>query len=420
MKYDIESSCCRVCLEVNNKQRSVHIPIEEGDESPSEMLQQITGIDFDESDYDENVPKYICKSCELGLNLAFQFRLKALRAQKLIAEHCNYKQKEHRLDYSHKNTEVKQELEAVTHIYLDISSQDAEVSTSDVKKRENDHSRMSPSTEVIEYEIVPEEFYDESELKLEEIELYEEDIQIVSDDESTYMSVNEPIDIDTDKQNNERYLENKNIPKYTKLSSKEIPKTKKLRDQKQDNEVAVSKLTIDIDDEVDHGETLESKKKYSNAKQQKMNVSHICDICGNTYSKRGRLMEHRKLHNKELKYFCELCSLGFYQREMLRKHMYSHKGGKPYKCSFCSRTFFYESVKKSHEDVHRGHKPYVCSSCNKAFAYAHTLKKHELIHAEIKLYRCDYCDKDFRLQHHLKQHEETKMHQNAVLHAKTL
>ncbi|KAI8044234.1 hypothetical protein M5D96_000385 [Drosophila gunungcola] len=147
---------------------------------------------------------------------------------------------------------------------------------------------------------------------------------------------------------------------------------------------------------------------------------YICDVCGNFYEKRGRMMEHRRRHDAVCQYACELCDAKFQVREQLRKHMYSHTGSKPFKCSYCSRQFFYESVLKSHENVHRGVKPYVCKVCDKAFAYAHSLTKHELIHTDIKLYRCDYCHKDFRLLHHMRQHEETKLHQNAVMLAESM
>lgn len=34
-------------------------------------------------------------------------------------------------------------------------------------------------------------------------------------------------------------------------------------------------------------------------------IGYICDICGNIFSKRGRMTEHRQRHDKELKYNCE-------------------------------------------------------------------------------------------------------------------
>lgn len=46
------------------------------------------------------------------------------------------------------------------------------------------------------------------------------------------------------------------------------------------------------------------KRKYcNNSKRDKFN--YICDICGNVYDKRSRMMEHRQRHDKELKYICE-------------------------------------------------------------------------------------------------------------------
>lgn len=44
MRDEILANCCRICLGRSRKLRSLYTPAEEGEVSPSEMLQLIAGI----------------------------------------------------------------------------------------------------------------------------------------------------------------------------------------------------------------------------------------------------------------------------------------------------------------------------------------------------------------------------------------
>ncbi|XP_011184137.2 zinc finger protein 484 [Zeugodacus cucurbitae] len=407
---DVVPRSCRVCLTRTPKLRSLYQPLDEGEEPPNEMLRLIAGITLEEADIFETLPKCICRNCELSLSLAYQFRIKVLHTHQIIEAYrkqvCSANDNEGKANQSlHTSVKVEfedmdNEIEATEEVYLheesinngkEMKVEMLEMSFSDIDEINVDNEEEQQMLELNEDECKPEyleEFYNESNIEAS-----------ISETELQLQEENQHNNAESDDTKTEELYPTKNTTTTTNKSNEECDKK------------VNSQLCTNGDSEVKKP----AKKSYYKKKiKTNDNKAHICDICGNIYAKRGRMMEHRRRHDKELRYACELCDKRFHLREKLRKHMYIHKGGKPFKCSFCSRTFFYESVRKAHEAIHSGLKPYVCDVCNKAFAYAHALGKHKLIHADVKLYHCDYCDKDFRLQHHMKQHIETKLHQNAV------
>ncbi|XP_053966277.1 zinc finger protein 616 [Anastrepha ludens] len=446
---NVVPNSCRVCLKRSTKLRSLYKPLDEGEEPPNEMLRLITGVELEEVDVCEGLPKFICKNCELSLSLAYQFRVKVLRTHQIL-----------------QNLRVSDEARVETND-----------STTTSVKVELDYwaNGNAPSDEVY---INEEQVQNSKDMKVEVLELSFSDIDAINieDEEQEILALNEE-DEEINEECKPEYLDDIEFDNDAETASMSAPETvseAEEHDSQGDQSLFNYDMKVEPDDDAISEEATAEEKKLApvniksenkcwdlrsacenaaqmgkrksptksttnNKGKQKQqptksvqeaeilgataekssrstirNAAHICDICGNIYAKRGRMMEHRRRHDKELRFACELCDKRFHLREKLRKHMFLHTGGKPYKCSFCSRTFFYESVKKAHETVHSGVKPYVCDECNKAFAYAHALSKHKLIHADIKLYHCEYCGKDFRLQHHMKQHIETKLHQNAV------
>ncbi|XP_067619973.1 zinc finger protein 3 homolog isoform X2 [Eurosta solidaginis] len=383
---------CRVCLKRAAKLRSLYKPLDEGEEPPNEMLRLIAGVELETPDIYETLPKCICKSCELSLSMAYQFREKVIRTHQIIERPNAVKEElvevitpndfndENALNDGH-NREMKEET-------LELSITEIDILDTDNNEEEMLEINIE---EDMEEECKPEYLYEEEYFNNGDTSrsptTFPEDEKDATEDGVIY---NYELEIAHSNEDVKEIAVEENSPEQDRAQkepAKEFPE-------------------------------FEQKIQLSTTASEKNNTAHICDICGNIYAKRGRMMEHRRRHDKELRFACELCDKRFHLREKLRKHMFLHTGGKPYKCSFCSRTFFYESVRKAHEAVHSGIKPYVCDECNKAFAYAHALAKHKLIHADIKLYHCEYCGKDFRLQHHMKQHVYTKLHQNAVYAAK--
>lgn len=80
--------------------------------------------------------------------------------------------------------------------------------------------------------------------------------------------------------------------------------------------------------------------------------SHLCVICGKTFSRIGNLRIHQR----------------------------SHTGEKPYGCVQCGRRFSQAGDLKKHKRVHTGEKPYYCHQCGKSFSRGENLKRHQKIH----------------------------------------
>ncbi|XP_068160776.1 zinc finger protein 569-like [Antennarius striatus] len=80
--------------------------------------------------------------------------------------------------------------------------------------------------------------------------------------------------------------------------------------------------------------------------------SHLCVICGKTFSRVGNLRIHQRCHT----------------------------GEKPYGCVQCGRRFSQAGDLKKHKRVHTGEKPYYCNQCGKSFSRGENLKRHQKVH----------------------------------------
>ncbi|EDW34102.1 GL21751 [Drosophila persimilis] len=373
MPIEFGPKTCRVCLEESPRLQRLDETREEGEETPNEMLIQLLGVSYSKLNDKENIPQGICKTCKVELNMAFQFREKALVKQGRIEEYCRELGMFDEADemfIKEEDSQGESEIQGEETLYILEEGEPLE------------------KTEGGDYVLMEEGEEQEHELGQEEQQ--EDQEQEIITDNVEYLEDNYSIDMN---------------PEHS-----EVHETKSFEETPTQQMVLTEAANASI-----KSKRGRSRRADNLRASNVMKGGYICDICGNYYEKRGRMMEHRRRHDTVCQYQCELCDAEFHVREQLRKHMYSHTGSKPFKCSWCSRQFFYESVLKAHENVHRGIKPYVCKLCDKPFAYSHSLTKHELIHSDIKLYRCDYCQKDFRLLHHMRQHEETKCHQNAVM-----
>ncbi|EDW68245.1 zinc finger and SCAN domain-containing protein 31 isoform X1 [Drosophila virilis] len=399
MRAELGPNTCRVCLEPSQRLQRIDESREEGEETPNEMLIQLLGISFSKLNGKEQIPDGICKPCKVELNMAFQFREKALRKQAEIEEYC----RELGLLDEAEDYIVKEEFGAQHHPQVEDDEMNDFVMNDNQSPGEADVDDNVQSDEFLEVD----GSHEQQEVITDDIEYLEDNYTIEMNPEHDEVVLESKYD-DTVTHSDIKMRRGR-----TRLGMNIV----KSEHEELQHSYGMSAGVVDIKPRRGRARPGLNSLRTSDGTEK---GGYVCDVCGNFYEKRGRMMEHRRRHDAVCQYQCELCDAKFQVREQLRKHMYSHTGSKPFKCSFCSRQFFYESVLKSHENVHRGIKPYVCKVCDKAFAYAHSLTKHELIHSDIKLYRCDYCQKDFRLLHHMRQHEETKCHQNAVMLAETL
>ncbi|GAA5836671.1 hypothetical protein JCM11251_002692 [Rhodosporidiobolus azoricus] len=116
---------------------------------------------------------------------------------------------------------------------------------------------------------------------------------------------------------------------------------------------------------------------------------------GEDYSKESKTTQatidaakRRRNSNAVAKFVCELCGETFTRRYNLRGHQRAHAGEKPYKCSY--------------------------EGCDKAFARAHDCKRHELLHLGVRKYHCSPCKRDFVRLDALHRHHRSEVGQACV------
>lgn len=74
----------------------------------------------------------------------------------------------------------------------------------------------------------------------------------------------------------------------------------------------------------------------------------ICNICGKSFTMKGNLTDHVKLHQGIYRYKCDICGKGFRSKMHYEGHMNTHTDYRPYKCSVCDKAFSYIQSFRKH------------------------------------------------------------------------
>ena len=127
---------------------------------------------------------------------------------------------------------------------------------------------------------------------------------------------------------------------------------------------------------------------------------HKCFVCKKSFSKKGSLITHLRVHNA-----CSLCGKLFGTRGTLNNHMLSHSKELPHKCSICGKGFKLRGALQIHLRVHTGERPYTCYLCSRSFTQSSSLATHMNIHNNIGPHRCSICGISFKHRQALKRHK---------------
>ncbi|XP_031140135.2 DNA-binding protein Ikaros isoform X6 [Sander lucioperca] len=75
-----------------------------------------------------------------------------------------------------------------------------------------------------------------------------------------------------------------------------------------------------------------------------------CSQCGASFTQKGNLLRHIKLHSGEKPFKCHLCSYACRRRDALSGHLRTHSVGKPHKCAYCGRSYKQRSSLEEHKE----------------------------------------------------------------------
>ncbi|XP_040209250.1 DNA-binding protein Ikaros isoform X2 [Rana temporaria] len=74
-----------------------------------------------------------------------------------------------------------------------------------------------------------------------------------------------------------------------------------------------------------------------------------CNQCGASFTQKGNLLRHIKLHSGEKPFKCHLCNYACRRRDALTGHLRTHSG-KPHKCGYCGRSYKQRSSLEEHKE----------------------------------------------------------------------
>ena len=120
-----------------------------------------------------------------------------------------------------------------------------------------------------------------------------------------------------------------------------------------------------------------------------------CTQCNSSYTSKGNLATHSRLHTGVNLHRCEVCPKVFTVKKNLTRHIRTHTGEKPFECVTCHKRFIQISNLTTHTRIHTGEKPYECDTCHKKFNRSSYLTTHTRIHTGEKPYECDTCHRRF-------------------------
>ncbi|XP_077111439.1 uncharacterized protein LOC143767198 isoform X1 [Ranitomeya variabilis] len=128
-----------------------------------------------------------------------------------------------------------------------------------------------------------------------------------------------------------------------------------------------------------------------------------CTECGCSFSAKGNLKAHLRIHTLSIIFPCSECDKVFPSKSRQEIHMRVHTGEKPHQCSECGKCFSMIGNLQAHYRVHTGERPFPCSECDKTFRYKSHLVAHQRYHTGQTLL-CPECGKPFVYQSHFEKH----------------
>uniref|UniRef100_A0A1Q3F0X3 C2h2-type zn-finger protein n=1 Tax=Culex tarsalis TaxID=7177 RepID=A0A1Q3F0X3_CULTA len=133
-----------------------------------------------------------------------------------------------------------------------------------------------------------------------------------------------------------------------------------------------------------------------------------CDQCQARFTLKENLLKHKRIHSNEKNYSCPYCQEQFLHWASRRYHIDSrHTGEKRFTCEYCGAKFRNSSHYSVHLRRHKGLTPFPCHLCDRSFITGNSLKLHLASHSDRKNFACELCQKTYKTAKSLRIHQRT-------------
>ena len=131
---------------------------------------------------------------------------------------------------------------------------------------------------------------------------------------------------------------------------------------------------------------------------------HYCDQCGQKFTAKETLKQHRSSEHENLTYPCPECPETFKTLALRRKHRnIAHSTEDKFLCKECGKRFGDVTGLQNHRKVH-AEAQFQCRHCEKRLKSETALLAHERMHTGEKPFACKMCSACFTSSGRLSQH----------------
>lgn len=263
------------------------------------------------------LPKNICKGCYLSLNMAYAFRTKALKTHKILEIYLKSLQgRMHNVidaAAANEHMEVEQNAKDELQSLEDYCLEDESLDEGDAVFLGGDC--LEPGSQIEDYEDNIKPLFNQNTDRRNANDQHEEELTIeetANHEEQQIIEESDIVDLDYEQDSNDH--EQYEYEQFQQLNAEET------QDEPEDNStVTMSNIKMKLSSKKESlptGTTLRKSRTkrpelcLTDKHQQKLTAKRekadcCCDVCGNVFLKRSRMLEHRQTHFKELKYECE-------------------------------------------------------------------------------------------------------------------